>query len=243
MADAAIAGKSYGDISRDLVERGVPTQNGKSWVPEMVRFVLLSEHTVDLLDEDKSAELRVEVNSRRKGTGQWTSGRHMLLRVLYCINCKARMYGKIRHDGRKPRYECCKCRWTISKDNIEPEVEKELRARWGSRPHMIHKVTVGDDHSREVRRLERQLDMAREFELVDTSALEARIKELKAAPHDPPKVDFVPSGMTIAEFWDSLASPDERGKFLREHGVKVYAGRGGLFLMEPTWLAAVSGWE
>jgi hypothetical protein len=48
--------------------------------------------------------------------------------------------------------------------------------------------------------------------------------------------------MTIAEFWDSLATIDERGKFLRDHGVKVYVGRGGLFLMESAWAAAVSDW-
>jgi hypothetical protein len=107
---------------------------------------------------------------------------------------------------------------------------------------MIHRVTAGDDHSREIKRLERQLDMAKEFELVDTSALEARIDELKSAPHEPPKVELKPSGMTIAEFWDSLATIDERGKFLRDHGVKVYVGRGGLFLMESAWAAAVSDW-
>ena len=118
-----------------------------------------------------------------------------------------------------------------------------MRARWGERPHMIHKVTAGDDHAKEIRRLERQLAMAQEIELVDTSALEAKIAELRSAPHEPPKVDLTPSGMTIAQFWDSLKTPDERGKFLRDHGVKVHAGRGGLFLMEPTWLAAMADWE
>ena len=108
---------------------------------------------------------------------------------------------------------------------------------------MIHRVTAGDDHSREIRRLERQLDMAREFELVDTTALEARIEELRSAPHDPPKVELKSSGMTISEFWDSLATVEERGKFLREHGVKAYVGKDGLFVMEPTWLAAMADWE
>jgi site-specific DNA recombinase len=242
MAQSAIDGKSYGQIARDLAEAGVPTQNGKGWVPEMVRFVLRSESTADLLDDDKAGELSAELAARRQGNGQWTSGRHMLLRVLYCMHCKVTMYGRNRKD-RKPQYVCRSCHFTIHKAYIEPEIEAELRARWGDRPHMIHKVTAGDDHSREIRRLERQLDMASEFELVDTSALEARINELKAAPHEPPKVEFVPSGMTIAAFWDSLGSAEERGKFLRDHEVKVYAGRGGLFLMEPTWLAAISGWE
>jgi hypothetical protein len=108
---------------------------------------------------------------------------------------------------------------------------------------MIHKVTQGDNHVKEIGRLERQLAMAQEFELVDTSALEAKIVELKAAPHEPPRVELIPSGMKIAEFWDSLSTPAERGKFLRDHRVKVYAGRSGLFLMEPTWLAAMADWE
>lgn len=242
MADAAISGKSYGEIARSLAEARTPTQNGKPWVPEMVRFVLRSEHTASLLDDDKAGELRAELNARKKGTGQWTSGRHMLLRVLYCIQCKTPMYGWSRKGNRKPRYACRKCFFSVSKDSVEPEVENELRARWGERPHMIHRVTAGDDHSREIRRLERQLDMAREFELVDTTALEARIEELRSAPHDPPKVELKASGMTISEFWDSLATVEERGKFLREHGVKAYVGKGGLFVMEPTWLAAMADW-
>src|SRR5204863_215644 len=88
---------------------------------------------------------------------------------------------------------------------------------------MIHKVTAGDDHAKEIRRLERQLAMAQEIELVDTSALEAKIAELRSAPHEPPKVDLTPSGMTIAQFWDSLKTPDERGKFLGDHGARPQA--------------------
>jgi hypothetical protein len=131
----------------------------------------------------------------------------------------------------------------VVKSVIEPKVEEELRGRWGDRPHMIHKVTAGDNHAREIRKLENQLAMAQQIELIDTSMLEAKITELKNARRDGPKVDLTPSGLTIAQFWDSLKTPNERGKFLRDHGVKVYAGRGGLFLMEPTWLAAMAPWE
>jgi hypothetical protein len=197
---------------------------------------------MELLGDDRASELRAALEAKKKGNGQWTSGKHMLLRILYCIHCQIPIYGKER-PNRAPRYECRQCSFTVTKSVIEPKIEEELRARWGNRPHMIHKVKAGDNHAREIRRLERQLDVAREFELVDTSALEARIEELRSAPHEPPTVELTPSGMTIAEFWDSLSTPAERGKFLRDHGVKVYAGRGGLFLMEPTWLAAMADWE
>src|SRR6266516_295946 len=242
MVADVIGGKSYGQIARDLKEAGTPTQNGKPWGPEMVRYVLHADPTSDLLSDDDAGELRAALSARRQGNGQWTSGRHVLLRVLRCIHCKTPMYGRTRKD-RAPRYECRSCYFTVNKDVIEPEVEAELRARWGERPHLIHKVTAGDDHAKEIRRLERQLAMAQEIELVDTSALEAKIAELRSAPHEPPKVDLTPSGMTIAQFWDSLKKPDDRGKFLRDHGVKVHVGRDGLLLMEPTWLAAVGNWE
>jgi site-specific DNA recombinase len=248
MADDAIDGVSYQKLADWLNAKNVPNYSRKQWQPESVRRILRSETTMELLGDDKAGELRAALEVKKKGTGQWTSGRHMLLRVLYCIHCKVPIYGKIR-PNRAPRYECRKCSFTVTKSVIEPLVEAELRARWGDKPHMIRKVIAGDDHSREIRRLERQLDMASQLEFVDSSALEAKIEELKSAPHEPPKVELTPSGMKIAEFWDSLSTADERGKFLRDHGVKVYVGRGmrpgrgPLFLMEPTWLAAMSGWE
>jgi DNA invertase Pin-like site-specific DNA recombinase len=254
MVDKAIAGESYGAIARDLVARGIPTQNGKPWWPEMVRFVLRHSATAELLDDDKAGELAAALNARRQGTGQWTSGRHMLLRVLYCLQCKGPMYGRT-PKAQNPRYECPSCHFTITKAFIEPEIEAELRARWGEKPHMVIRTIAGDDHSKEIRRLERQLEVARELEYVDSSELEAKIAELKAAPHDPTRVEFVPSGMTIAAFWETLNGPEERGKFLRDHGVKVWVARPSKrdrkskhgpkpgILMEPTWLAAISGWE
>lgn len=242
MADDAIDGVSYQQIANWLNGREVPNRSGKSWQPESVRLILRSEPTMELLGDDKAGELRAALEAKKKGTGQWESGKHMLLRVLYCIHCQIPIYGKCR-PNRAPRYECRKCSYTVVKSVIEPKVEEELRGRWGDRPHMIHKVTAGDNHAREIRRLENQLAMAQQIELIDTSMLEAKITELKNAPHDAPKVDFIPSGLTIAQFWDSLKTPNERGKFLRDHGVKVYAGRGGLFLMEPTWLAAAADWK
>jgi len=231
MADDAIDGVSYSQI-------GIAT----GMRPESVRLILRSEATMELLGDEKAGELRAALEAKRKGTGQWTSGKHMLLRVLYCVHCKVPIYGKNR-PNHAPRYECRQCSFTVTKSVIEPKVEEELRARWGNRPHMIHKVKAGDNHAREIRKLEQQLAMAQQIELIDTSMLEAKIDELKHAPHDAPKVELKPSGMTIAEFWDSLSTPAERGKFLREHGVKVYAGRGGLFIMEPTWLAAMTDWQ
>jgi site-specific DNA recombinase len=242
MADDAIDGVSYMQIARELAARDVPNYSGKGWQPESVRLILRSEPTMELLGDEKAGELRAALEAKRKGTGQWASGKHLLLRVLYCVHCKVPVYGKTR-PNRAPRYECRKCSFTVTKNVIEPKVEGELRARWGDRPHMITRITQGDNHAQEIRKLERQLAMAQQIELVDTSALEAKIAELRSAPHEPPKVDFVPSGMKVTDFWDSLSTTAERGKFLRDHGVKVYAGRGGLFLMEPTWLAAMSGWE
>jgi DNA invertase Pin-like site-specific DNA recombinase len=231
MSDDAIDGVSYNQI-------GIAT----GMRPESVRLILRSEPTMELLGDERAGELRAALETKKKGSGQWASGKHLLLRVLYCVHCKVPIYGKNR-PNRAPRYECRQCSFTVTKSVIEPKVEEELRARWGNRPHMIHKVKAGDNHAREIRKLEQQLAMAQQIELVDTSALEARIEELKSAPHEAPKVELIPSGMTIEAFWDSLATPDERGKFLRDHGVKVYAGRGGLFLMEPTWLAAMADWE
>src|SRR5215831_2450558 len=45
MVADVIGGKSYGKVVRGLQEAATPTQNGKPWVPEMVRYVLHADST------------------------------------------------------------------------------------------------------------------------------------------------------------------------------------------------------
>src|SRR5206468_11445062 len=78
MADSAIDGVSYMQIARELAENDVPNYSGKEWQPESVRRILRSETTMELLGDDKAGELRASLEARKKVTGQWTSGKHML---------------------------------------------------------------------------------------------------------------------------------------------------------------------
>lgn len=254
MAGDAIAGKSNGYIQRWLNAEGIPTGTGKTWLVETVRQILISDNMAGLLDEDIHAALRASLRSRRQTRGQWTSGAHTLLRVAFCSRCSDEsravpLYGSRKGD-RADRYRCVKCNTSVRKDWLESQTEAELRARWGNHPYAIPHIVPGDDNSAEIKRLSRQLRQAEELEFVDTSALEARIAELRALPHEPDRVEYEPTGKTIAEHWDSL-DKSERGAFLRENQVCVRAGtrtdahgkRHPVFTMENTFRSAMAAWR
>lgn len=254
MAEDAIAGKSNGYIQRWLNAEGIPTGTGKTWLVETVRQILMSDNMAGLLSEDKYAALRVALRSRRQQRGHWTSGAHILLRVAFCFRCSDEsravpLYGSKKSD-RPDRYRCVKCNTSIRKDWLESRVEAELQARWGNRPYGIPRIVPGDDYSAEIKRLSRQLGQAQELDFVDTSALEARIAELRAMPHKPDRVEYEPTGKTISEHWDSL-DESARGAFLRVNQVCVWAGtdtdahgkRHPVFMMENTFRSAMVDWK
>jgi hypothetical protein len=47
---------------------------------------------------------------------------------------------------------------------------------------------------------------------------------------------------TVAQHWQSLTTPAERNKFLRDNGV-ICCADNRLFLMQPTWEATFGGWR
>ncbi len=222
MVADCIAGKSYKQMAAET----------PGWDVTTVRYVMRSPNTLALLDEDTAAELRAATAARTQHRGSWTSGEHELLRVAYCAHDKSPLYGKKR-NGHSDRYACRVCGRTYMKSWLERQVELELLARWGNRKHRKHRVLKGDDHSREIKRLESTLASVKGIELVDTSALEERIAELRAAPHELDREVYEETGQTIAEFWHSLKTPAQRNAWLRENHVTAFAGRKGGKALPP----------
>lgn len=247
MARDAIGGRNNGEIARWLNNEGIPTVIGREWRPDSVRLVLTSPNISGLLDDDECAELTAALRSRApEERGHWTSGEHMLLRVAFCWRCKDNppMYGRKR-SKRPHDYSCYECWGTVRKDWLEEQVDNELRGRWGNREHRVRAVRAGDSIGKDIRRLEAQLATAQELEFVDTSALEREIDRLRALPRKPDRVEFVATGQTISQKWDSLATDADKGAWLRANKVRVLTGPGRvrgrpLFWMEATWFAS---WE
>ena len=244
MAGDLINGKSYNAIANWLDSEHVQPARAGQWSEVTVRKILRSPQMAGLLPQDDYSKLRLAVRDREVTRSPAVNGQHELLHVAWCIRCKASgaespLYGMKRSGNREPVYRCKQCNMTVRKSVLEAKVEAELRGRWGSRKHRIRSVIPGDDNSREIARLERQLAEAKLIEFVDVSPLEAKIAELRAAPHEPDREVFTETGLTIAEHWDALTSASERNAFLRDNGVSCYADR-RLFLMAATWFAR---WE
>jgi site-specific DNA recombinase len=247
MAFDAIEGKSNRQIARWLNDEGIPTGLRKTWLVETVRQILWSDNMAGLLSEDAYAALRAALRTRRQHRGQWSSGEHLLLRVAICARCSDEthavpLYGTKKSD-RPDRYRCVKCNTSVRKDWLENELEAELRGRWGNSPYAVPRVIPGDDRAAEIKRLERNLESAKAMEYVDTTALEAKIDELRNAPYEPDRIVYEPTGQTIAEHWDALTSDAERGEFLRLNKVRVLAAAPKVCLVEPAWGAAMVNWR
>jgi DNA invertase Pin-like site-specific DNA recombinase len=238
MARMAIAGKSNGQIAKWLNSSGHKTGTRGAWRIERVRLVLHSENMSKILAEDERAELRLALSERHQERGQWTSGRWMLLRVAFCSECGKPLYAaKKKNRPTIGQYRCLTHPVSAAITVLEADVVAELRARWRDRPYRIWKVIPGDDHAKEIARLEGQLATARQLEFVDTSGLEAEIVRLRALPHEPDRRVLVDTGEKMDDHWNGLKTPAERGQFLRENGVVVHVTRGGRWTMPPTWTA------
>jgi hypothetical protein len=114
-------------------------------------------------------------------------------------------------------------------ERLEAFAERSLLSEVGSRPLTKRQVIPGDDHSKEIGRIEGQLEAVRDIPLIDTTPLEAELDRLRDLPYEADRIENIPTGQTVAEHWSEL---DQAGKghFLREWGVMVEADRTGAAL-------------
>lgn len=229
MAEMAINGRSNGQICKWLNDQGIPTGRGYRWRADTTRAVLRARTTAELLGDEMSAQLRAALRTREQHRGERVGG-HMLLRVAFCASCQGPMYCQVRanYPG-GGYYRCLPCGLYIRKDRLEKFTEAGVLDAAGDRKLRRKVLVPGDDHARQVAKLEAQLEQVREVPLVDTSALEAEIARLKALPHEPDTYRWVPTGETVAEHWTGLTSNEEKGTFLRQWGVRfeVDLNKGG----------------
>jgi DNA invertase Pin-like site-specific DNA recombinase len=191
----------------------------------------------------------IRAGSRARGQAQ---SRHLLYRVLYCRHCSprpfspetgVRMYGNRRHPGEGQRdhreyYNCKQCGLNIRLDRVEPLVEGLVLAEAGDRVLLERRVRPGDDHAAGISRLERAAERRRELLADDPGdedmrasldRTEAQIAELRAAPHEPPTVEWreVPNRIKVRDHWDALDVAG-RAQFLRDWEVTAFADRQGV---------------
>ncbi|MEV1328922.1 recombinase family protein [Micromonospora costi] len=165
-----------------------------------------------------------------------------LLRVAFC-ECGEPLY---RNRGRNGMYYRCGLRaragrncpkgvMAIAAEDFERDIEQHFLAVVGDLEVMRRVFVPGSDHTADLREVEESLAELRghlaaglfrgdkgkaEFAAM-YGALEARREALEALPSRPDEWRLEPTGQTYRERWGSLPTPADRGREMREAGMKV----------------------
>jgi site-specific DNA recombinase len=172
--------------------------------------------------------------------GPRSNGSH-LLHVTWCGHCGAPLYSAPQvSKGRTYRYMKCsrKTRPEIPGECSNPVIRAELveqalsdtiMAELGDVPMKTKKVTPADDKGKALEFVETQLaglveaivngTMSPQLAGAAEARLRAKREQLISEAH-PEVVEWIPSGITFGQHWESMDWP-ERHAFLVRNGVKV----------------------
>ena len=162
------------------------------------------------------------------------------MRVVYCRACSdgrddrtVPLYGNVMKGRAHGYYRCVKCGQRVRDDRMEAAVEHYVLEVAGSRELRRRTVIPGDDHAADIRKAERDLEAMRGLSTrsdaikAAVDELETRLTKLRNMPHEADRIEWVPTGETVAEHWAQL-DRDGRGAFLRGWDVVAYADHEGL---------------
>jgi site-specific DNA recombinase len=159
--------------------------------------------------------------------------------------CQVPLYGH--HNQGRSRYGCYKCpacNYSIRKADLEGVLEQMLLMEIGDKLLPKRVVIPAISHTSEMNRIEKTLADV-EGEVASgalpassasrmLSSLETERARLSALPQRPSEVRYELTDITVRDHWRGLSS-EERGRFYRSWGVKVWADRDSIQVR--------SGWE
>lgn len=194
-----------------------------------------------VLDREVFEQVVKEVKSREIFVSERSSS--LLLHVVYCGVCGKPAYRLTPNNGRKPSYRCrsiidrkrCSHKTLqVQAEYIENAVTTIFLNVLGSSVRTTRVWDKGSDNSSEIAKLKQQMtDIAPEllrYEVGGTAynviseqinVLEQRIKELEKVEYRPAGWKWIPTQETVKQWWDK-SSVEERNKYLRDCGVKVF---------------------
>jgi len=206
-----------------------------------------------ILDDDTWGRLQAALDRQARPRSGTRSDGSLLLGVLHCGTCGARLYYGTRAEGARYRHPArSKCKGgSFTADRVEKAVEEELLGQVGWMPMTERVIIPGVNHDAEIKRIEESIaDLDASFEAGDVpgkaygrmqAKLEGKLAVLRAVPVTPDRTEYVETGQTYAERWAAL-DRQERAAFLRRAGVTVHAVR-GLEAPAAPWAAGRLGAE
>lgn len=189
--------------------------------------------------------------------------RALLSGSLFCALCEFQadivslklsspMYRISPTDGREPFYRCSgrgPARRGCGNNTSVVEADalvSEFMAQFTS-PVLEAKIVPGDSSQAELDDIELQLKelasqgLSEEIEDAERARLRAERRRLRELPASPDQVTWTDTGFTFADEWTGLETQQERGHFLRQRDIRVFAvssRRGGL--VQRTWARAMA---
>ncbi|MEU7830319.1 recombinase family protein [Nonomuraea sp. NPDC049129] len=188
-----------------------------------------------LVSQSDWDQLQEALDGRSMKRSGSRSNASLLLRVLFCAICGQPMYENANSSG-VSYYKCgsiqtraCGNRMVKARE-AEPLVIDQLLGVLEDFPRLVERRLPGEDHTEELKDLQANYEAvsaqlatarssaARTAAQRSLEALDERIAELEQLPILPTRTEWVPTGETWREYWDSLEVV-ERNAFLRDSGV------------------------
>lgn len=234
-------GESLDDICADFNRRKVPQPGrGKSWIPSTLgrllrnpslagrqmsnrdgkgeREVVLRFEEIAIITWPEHEQIVARMNSRayRRGISPANS---FMLTGLVKDEAGHPMWAKLSRYNY--RYACRKgCGISIGVEDADAKVAREITEIYGQEPHMVRKLVPGENYLDQIARKRqdiRELDPEADSYDARLAELRGELAHLRSLPSKPDHVEWVRSGKTVAQHWDSLDTAGRRD-WLRQEG-------------------------
>lgn len=247
-------GESLAVICADFNARGIPGPLGRKWLVSTLgrllrnptiagvqmnnrdgkdqQSIILEFDGIITWPEHEALVARLNSRAHRKGIAPFNV---FLMTGLLIDEAGHKMYGK------RSRYNYCYacrqgCKFSVRIEDLDAKVTAAIMDLYGALPHKVRKLVPGTNYLDQIGRRKfaiSQLDPESDEDEARRAALKEEIRQYRLLPTTDDHVDWVPSGQTVGEYWQSLSTAG-RHDWLFENGWKVH-----VFKTDDRWSCTI----
>lgn len=201
-----------------------------SYADESERKTILTYPGIIMWAEHEQICARMDSRSHRKGISP--ANVYLLTGILFDEAGHALYHtaNSANSHGKRTEYYYCRngCRTCPPMKETDDRVSQAVIGDFGNMPRMVRRIIPGKNHFEEIARLRQdrnELDDLADDYAERHAAITAEIRRLAKEGKENPQPDeikWVPSGQTVAQYWESLDTAGKRD-WLLENGWKAYA--------------------
>jgi DNA invertase Pin-like site-specific DNA recombinase len=263
--DRYLAGESLAAICGDFNARRLPSpsRSGGKWLVVTLarmlrspgiagrqmsnrdhgeRVTILEYDPIITWTEHEALVARLDSRAHRRGISPYNV---FMLTSVISDEAGHSMYG---HSGRtKYSYSCrMACGYGVLVETADAQVTREITEIYGQEPHVIRKLVPGENYLDQIARKRqdiRELDPEAGDYDIRLAEMRAELAHLRSLPSKPDHIEWVKSGKTVAQHWNSLDTAGRRD-WLKEQGYRwtVRKQDDGTRVLVPGWDADAEPW-